>query len=811
MIRPINVRIALPSATWALLFAASIAGTASADTLLAIDGFEGRFGPWNGTDLASDPVHGGTGALKWDVGEKPTLDSVPYVKDWSKFDEFVFWAHLDEPVDFKIPLVFPAEGGYYIIDWQLDWEGWKEHRIKLADCREAYEPIGWHAIKAIGFRAQGYGQDDVPEGLTIVFDDLALHSPEDLEETNLDTWLARERKERIAALKASGNPYFLSALEYLAKMKADPGLPDEVSSAWSFGGLASRALVAAWGAASDDSPRKGDGLLVEHASALVSYCLEQQKDGSWFYSRKWDSGDPNSDRFALGPLMDSIWWLRQLPVGEAKWAEWEPNLRALVDFQHEHWGLKSGHAWSTGAGMYPNQDVFHLYEMALATEFWGEDRYRDSMNETLAALEAHLLPGGGLNYIGPETEIPCYHDLNVVWIARYLKLTGDERARSLLEGTVGYYPSASSNEAVPEYYTDAWWKHYWSDGAPCGPEIIAGLTGDARNKWLADRLLERRGPGSDYKAVYAGMFYRGDVGSRELDDGYVRHDPDIRGPRGRFGNWYFAGVPGGGGRDTFVGAMLTDPITPQPLDSALLAANIEVALGGEGARDRTHLYLSGLDDITDTVIDGDVAALGARYSPRKPYINSIPDRVVEPTPWIATQVWLLTPVGLVGLVELEAEEAQTVPYLGGEIRLGPTRAVTHDGDLGLYTCGRMRARIDEHNFADISAGPARPGYAKKTTPNHAISLRTGGESFEAEPGDPVRYVVTVFPDGAAPPVNVRRVEAEGVWGLTCEVSGKLVVALFNPTEQPVTLAADAGASLTGPVTVEPGSVALARP
>ncbi|HJN16894.1 MAG TPA: hypothetical protein QGH10_15420, partial [Armatimonadota bacterium] len=157
MIRPINVRIALPSATWALLFAASIAGTASADTLLAIDGFEGRFGPWNGTDLASDPVHGGTGALKWDVGEKPTLDSVPYVKDWSKFDEFVFWAHLDEPVDFKIPLVFPAEGGYYIIDWQLDWEGWKEHRIKLADCREAYEPIGWHAIKAIGFRAQGYG------------------------------------------------------------------------------------------------------------------------------------------------------------------------------------------------------------------------------------------------------------------------------------------------------------------------------------------------------------------------------------------------------------------------------------------------------------------------------------------------------------------------------------------------------------------------------------------------------------------------------------------------------------------------------
>jgi hypothetical protein len=570
-------------------------------------------------------------------------------------------------------------------------------------------------------------------------------------------------------------------------VKADPGLPGEITSSWQFAGLTSRALAAAWAASWDESPRKGDGALIAHASALIDFCLSKQVDGSWFYSQKWQSGDPNSDRFALGPLMDAIWWLRKLPQGEAKWAEWETPLRALVDFQYENWGKRANHAWGESATRYPNQDVFHLYEMALAYRWWQDEKYQKSLDETLAGLEAHLLPEGGLDYIGPETEIPCYHDLNVLWIARYYELTQDARAKSLLERTAPYYPSAYSNEGRPEYYTDCWWKHYWSDGAACGPEIVAGLTGDGRNKWLADRLLERLGPGADYKAIYAGMFYRDDVEPEPLADKYVRLDRNIGGPRGRYGDWYFAGTVGGGARDTFVGAMICRPDRPEPLDSALLAANTEVALGGEGARDRTHLYISGPDDITSVVIGKDMAALGARYSPRRPYINSVPDPEVPPTPWQATQVWLLSRYGLVGLVELEATEPQTVPYLGGEIRLGPEQRAKATSDPNVFACGDLRVHLLERNFASVTVEPARPGYAQSSTRHSAVILRTAGESFAARPGEPVRYAAFIAPAEAEEVASFVRLESPGLWGFSAQLAGKPVAVAFNPTKDPRTL------------------------
>ncbi len=759
--------------------------SASGETLLVLDDVEGASGPWRNTQVVTEPVHGGQRALKWEVAASPNLDSPRLISDWTRFDELRFWAYLPEPAGFKIPLIFASEGGYYIIDWLLDWQGWQEHRIKLADCRTAHEPAGWDQILHFGFRGQGYGQPEVPQGLTVVFDDFALHSPDDLPETDLQALLARERREKMKRLKERGNPYYLSVLDSLENVKPEPSLPDELTSAWQFAGFASNALAMAWAAAWEESPRKGDATLIAHASALIDFCLSQQKDGSWFYSRKWESGDPNSDRFALGPLMDAIYWLRQLPEAVESWQRWEAPLRELVEFQYEHWGQRSGHAWSGSAFEYPNQDVFHLYEMALAYRFWGDQKYQESAQNTLDGLETHLLPDGGLNYIGPETEIPCYHDLNVLWLARYYRVTEHERARDLLVKTVPYYPLTYSNEGRPEYYTDCWWKHYWSDGAACGPEIIAGITGDGHSKWLADRLLERVGPGGQYRAIYAGMFYRDDVEPKPLPDNYVKLDRNINGPRGRFGSWYFAATPGGGARDTFVGAMVCEPERPDPLNGAFLAANIEVALGGEGARDRTHLYVSGPDDITDVVIADDVAAVGARYSPRKPYINSVVGREVPPTPWQATQVWLLTRHGLIGLVELEATEEQAVPYIGGELRFGPGLPLTRDEETGTFRCGAIACRLLEHSFATVEAMPARPGYAQKSTAHSAIILRTPGESYAARPEEPMRYAVVVAPEGAGEVRDFERLEFDGVWGCSVLIDRDRLMALLNPTDEAV--------------------------
>ena len=775
-----------------IVLACLLLAAACAETTLMLYDAESKARPWRNTQIVSEPVHSGERALKWDVAAHPILDSPRFIADWTKFDEFRFWAYLPEPVEFKVPLVFPSEGGYYIIDWKLDWKGWKEHRIKLADCRKAHQPAGWHDIRSFGFRPQGYGQGPVPEGLTLVLDDFALHSPEDLPETNLQAWIARERRERMIQLKARGNPYYLSVLDSLENAKPEPSLPKEMKSPWEFAGITSRAMSMAWAASWDESPRKGDATLIAHACGLIDFCLEQQKDGSWFYSRKWGTGDPNSDRFALGPLMDAVWWLRRLPDMDENWERWKAPLKELIEFQYTRWGkyeemgFDNNVAWGSSAGVYPNQDVFHLYEMAVAHEFWGDEKYLEEAHETLRALEAHLRPDGGLNYIGPETEIPCYHDLNIVWIARYYKLTGDERARKLLANTVNYYPLTYSNEGRPEYYTDCWWKHYWSDGAAPGPEIIAGITGDPHNKWLADRLLERRGTGSTYHAIYAGMFYRDDIEPEPLPDNYIKLDRNIGGPRGRYGSWYFAGVPGGGARDTFVGAMICTPDGAQPLNGAFLAANIEVSLGAKGNRTGTHLYTSGSDDITDVAITDDAAALGARYSLRKAYINGRHNPDVPPTPWQATQVWLFTAHGLVGLVELEATEEQTAPYIGGELRFGPDQPLTQD-DAGVFHCGPIAMQLLEHNFATVEFGPARPGYARKSTTHSAVILRTPGEEFTTKPGEPLHYAALIAPDGAPEVTGFKRLEVEGIRGFEASIAGNRFVVTFNPGDGTVEL------------------------
>ncbi len=763
------------------------------ETLIMLDDCEGRSGAWPQARFVSEGAHAGQWALKWDVEAAPSINSPHYLSDWTAFDELRFWAHVESPADFNIPIVFVSDGGYYITDWRLDWRGWKEHRIRLTACRKAHSPEGWHKIRAFGFRAHGYGQGPPPKGISILFDDFALHSTKDLPEKQIGELVLKERRQEMEQLKARGNPYLLNALESLKDLKPEPALPEKLTSSWQFSGLANDAFVAAWGAGWEDSPRKGDETLIAHASALIDFCLAHQKDGSWFYSRKWESGDPNSDRFALGPLMDAAYWLRRTAQGQAAWKRWEGAFKELVEFQYTRWGrykamgFTKNEAWGSSAGAYPNQDVFHLMEMALAHEFWGDSKYLDSARETLDGLEAHLLPDGGFNYIGPETEIPCYHDLNVLWIARYFQFTKDERARSLLARTVNYYPLAYSNEGRPEYYTDCWWKHCWADGKAACPEIIAGITGDGRNKWLADRLNERLGIGKRraYTDVYAGMFYRHDVKPTPLPDNYVMLDRNIGGPRGRFGRWYFAATAGGGARDTFVGAMISEPGQVQALNGAFLAANIEVAVGDKGQRHQTHLYVSGPDDISDAVIGPECAALGARYSPRKPYINSIRNPEIPRTAWEATQTWLLTRHGLVGLAELEATQEQEVFHLGGELRFGPAQPLSRDTGAGIFRCGAIAMQLLEHNFASVEFGPARPGYAQTATPHSAVVLKTAGQRHTARPGSPVRYAAFIAPQDAPAVQEYARIERGGIWGFTARLGGKKTAVLFNPGPQAV--------------------------
>ena len=298
--------------------------------------------------------------------------------------------------------------------------------------------------------------------------------------------------------------------------------------------------------------------------------------------------------------------------------------------------------------------------------------------------------------------------------------------------------------------------------------------------------MERQGAGSSYHSLYAGFLYRADVGEKPLADNWLVFDRNIDGPRGRFGDFYFAGVVGGGARDTFAGCMVSKDDLVDPLKGALMAANIEARLDAKTDRFRKNLYISGHDDVTAVEVMTRVAVLGARYTLRKPYINSRIGREVDPTSWQGTQVWLFTPKGLVGLVEVEALEAAQVVCLRGEMRFGPRMPLTRDKD-GLFHCGDLKARVLEHNFDDVRRGNASANYVRKAAEAATVSLRTKGDTFDAKKGDMRFYAANIAPQDAPDASGFARIADGGKCGFSVEVDGVTYRVVFDPISRKISV------------------------
>ncbi|MEI8104091.1 MAG: chitobiase/beta-hexosaminidase C-terminal domain-containing protein, partial [Candidatus Moraniibacteriota bacterium] len=616
--------------------------------------------------------------------------------------------------------------------------------------------------------------------------------------SNLQSWLDMAAGDANPILERNAQVFSGTQSAYVP--------PTNLSDAGVYRGAGESMVPFAFAAADPTSSLRGRADLLQNAVDRVDWLASKfQSDGTLPLAT-----DPNINRFALGPLLDSILYLQELPAlqwGSVTWPNKAYTLSQVsIAIQHQRDvsdGLFPGTDLYLGPNYsYPNQDVYILLILAQAnllnlSATGDEGRITTILQKTNNSLYAD----GGIAYIGQDTESPVYHQLDVIILARYYTLTQDARALSILQDTVNYWPLSLTEVGASMLQAPSpWMKQYWGDQATSYPTsliIVAGLTGDMRNVQLLAQILSNHPISSYYDISYLASIYalpywtpqltsniQQVVANTVLSQHFLVSDANTRGVDGREGTWYYELFQGRGLRNTFVGGAISQdtPATgaEMPL-AAFRGARIKVVL----STDTTHpLWVSEKSDNTCLALTPDTSAvLGARYTLQTNKWPNVSSVTTSPTPWQVTQVWRGTPQGMIGSVVLETTQAvANVQSIIGQIPLGPTGIVAQGGNV--WSSGPLSVKVFEH-FSTVAIVASmshtdndlnsKPGML---WPGLEINLPVNGTVAS---GQRFTYSVWVGPSTQTPPDTLATIFAptngfNAQWG-----TNPVVSATFNPT------------------------------
>ena len=547
---------------------------------------------------------------------------------------------------------------------EADRPAFAEARASLAQAREQLAALGaqldaqahngkWVDAARVYRAALAWCADDVERCLEAEEPEIVRQAGPLL--ADLRKWLGQPRRVLDRVLdappleddpyQAGRNPYFKSVTNVARGMsrkettwaKGHKGYLS-VPNAWSFAGVGNNVFDAVWSMTAPQSPLRHHAVLLANALDCLDTIAHQHHDGDFNVDRTAIYGrDPNINRFCLAPALDG--WLRLRAaypdlLPPAKQADLESGLKRLADYQLTDYGLaRLAREPHVKFPSYANMDVHHILIMEFAHRLWGDPQYAKERDAFVKILDAAVYPMGAFSYINTQNECFVYHQLNVVYSARFWQLTGNPATLAMLRRTTSYYPYNVEPAGMPEYYTDACWKHYWGCGNAAGPDVIAAMFDDPLNKRVAETCGELYGYGHGHIAAIAAEFWK-PTASRPLPDGYVIHDTNVDGPRGRYATWSFAGNGrnydvGYQGKDTFAGCMITDPARrPLPFDSALQVATIEVRLDMTGNHWNGARCCSAREKLT-TTLGPDFGSLAVRYTVSKPNWHHKSDELVR--------------------------------------------------------------------------------------------------------------------------------------------------------------------------------------
>lgn len=604
---------------------------------------------------------------------------------------------------------------------------------------------------------------------------------------------------------------------------------------------------AVWGYLSPDSKYRGDERLVTMSRAWIEGFLEKintrpanpKEAESWvpgLISESWGFEDYSE------PLLE----IEQDPklkaaIGEKLCNRYRTAVISAIEVKTTP---EKFNTLIDKADTYVNMAT---HPMAVYIHGWlltGEEKYLKMAQSVVAILRRDQMPNGMFPYRlrmhgerHLEFETMYYRAIEMRALFMYWWATRSPRALECLERSRPWYPL---NLEPPYHFNagpDIWWKEQWRTFWSLHVAMVAAATGDGENAAIARRMAADKIGHDRFDLVLGALAFNllAAVPSKPVRDGYVIHDPDIRGLRLRAAPWSCT-FTAGSFTHTRASAMLVDNHGSKgkafdALSAARTCVRVQpLELVQKIEADYTTLEPEGAE--LSYAISGNVAAAGTTYAPMRP---SDTWNSMQRAPWRMREVWFMTPHGLIGIIDSEALEDQDAYEFNHQFRfivaygelkkdggnawlVGGLRFQVWESDFPEHVVERVRrfamTPTDRSNFqvslVDRSRPPEEIAQGSKSNPG-------GNDSILNQPRLPKKGTISkgyrrttlasVVPKDGPQPEAVKRLAGSGLVGFTCRVDGKLYDVVYNPTEKPVEWKVGTSAE---PITVAPRTVQLVQ-
>lgn len=517
----------------------------------------------------------------------------------------------------------------------------------------------------------------------------------------------------------------------------------------------------------------------------VDYLIQLSKK----YNGRFTSGQNqnNIERFVLRNVLDALYRLNEKNIYPENIDHWLDAFHLPVQYQYIHyWHGPRQYQLSFGnnrrAGYYPNADAMYVLIMGLAARLYDDENYAIRAHEFTRHLEKRLLPGGGFNYIHRTCDIPSYHSLVVTCLARYHEISEDSLALHLVKESRDYYPLTLAPSGITEKTPHPYWKRQM--GMTTGPgsmEIVASISGEGRNKYLAQQKYP---PGISVIAV---DYWTDNVKPVEPATDIAFEDPNINGFRGRFGDFTWLGMLGHGNAvDAFGGAMFSEFYDGKSqLHGMLELITPEIGISENHSDNIRYAYTTGSTYNGDYCLTDGFGALAVNYQPYYPWKSQfdLNQDAIQPLPWKITQFWLMLPDRVLASITMECKAHQTIKRARTRIRVHPYKSLKQlDGNT--FSARKLRLKLLNNDFSSINTG---------RTEQHGNTFspeRMGDEIFLTSDktvfnlNDKLNMQIAVFPEGKDVHYQLEEKTIDEMPALKIDGDKSSFLLVFNPTGTP---------------------------